>query len=75
MLPVLDILHRGVVYSLVGISIWGVGMSVAVHRDTLRRGREIMAQREASASQQQLDEQHELELAAKAQSAIRGRDY
>jgi Cytochrome oxidase c assembly len=39
MLPVLDILHRGIVYSLVGLSVLGVGMGVAVHRDTLQRGR------------------------------------
>ncbi|KAF6761127.1 hypothetical protein DFP72DRAFT_804392, partial [Ephemerocybe angulata] len=38
-LGVLDYLHRAVVYSCVGISIWGIGMGVAVHRDTLRRGR------------------------------------
>jgi hypothetical protein len=39
MLPVLDILHRGVVYSLVGLSVYGIAMSVSVHRDTLQRGR------------------------------------
>lgn len=38
-LSVLDILHRTVVYSLVGISVYGIGMGVVVHRDTLRRGR------------------------------------
>lgn len=39
MLPVLDILHRGVVLSLVGLSAYGVLMSVAVHRDTIQRGK------------------------------------
>ncbi|KAL6305070.1 hypothetical protein BKA93DRAFT_749226 [Sparassis latifolia] len=34
-----DILHRGVVYSLVGISIWGVAMMGFVHRDTLQKGK------------------------------------
>ncbi|KAF9012668.1 hypothetical protein BDQ17DRAFT_718773 [Cyathus striatus] len=38
-LSLIDYLHRGVVYSLVGLTVWGVGMSVAVHRDTMRRGR------------------------------------
>ena len=40
-LSVLDILHRTVVYSLVGISVYGIGMGVVVHRDTLRRGRGV----------------------------------
>ncbi|KAH9949282.1 hypothetical protein B0H21DRAFT_729478 [Amylocystis lapponica] len=34
-----DILHRGVLYSLVGVSIWGIVMMGVVHRDTLRRGK------------------------------------
>lgn len=39
MLPVLDILHRGIVYSLAGLTVCGMGMSIVVHRDTLQRGR------------------------------------
>ena len=34
-----DILHRGVVLSLVGVCIWGIGTGILVHRDTLRMGR------------------------------------
>jgi Cytochrome oxidase c assembly len=34
-----DILHRGVVLSLVGVCVWGIGTGVLVHRDTLRMGR------------------------------------
>lgn len=37
--PLADILHRGAVLTLVGISVWGIGTGVMVHRDTLRRGR------------------------------------
>ena len=34
-----DILHRGVVLSLVGVCIWGIGTGVVVYRNTLRMGR------------------------------------
>jgi hypothetical protein len=34
-----DILHRGVVLSLVGVCVWGIGTGVLVHRNTLRMGR------------------------------------
>ncbi|OBZ69573.1 Acylphosphatase [Grifola frondosa] len=34
-----DILHRGLVYSLFGITLWGIYQIGSVHRDTLRRGR------------------------------------
>ena len=37
-LALTDILHRGVVYSLVGLSVWGIYMMGAVHRDKMRRG-------------------------------------
>jgi hypothetical protein len=37
--PLADVLHRGFLYSLVGISGWGIYMMGAVHMDTLRRGR------------------------------------
>ena len=39
MLPIPDILHRTLVYSLAGICVLGVGAGVAVTRDTVRRGR------------------------------------
>ncbi len=34
-----DILHRGVVISLIGVCVWGIGTGILVHRDTLRMGR------------------------------------
>ena len=34
-----DVLHRGVVLSLVGVCVWGIGTGILVHRDTLRMGR------------------------------------
>jgi len=46
-LPLSDILHRGVVYSLAGLSVYAVVMSVFIHRDTMQRGRDIIAEREA----------------------------
>jgi hypothetical protein len=36
-----DILHRGVVYSLAALSVYGVVMSVLIHRDTMKRGRGV----------------------------------
>lgn len=38
-LSVADIFHRGVVLSLIGVCVWGIGTGVLVHRDTLRMGR------------------------------------
>ncbi|KAF8806668.1 hypothetical protein BYT27DRAFT_7191233 [Phlegmacium glaucopus] len=46
-LPLSDILHRGVVYSLAGLSVYAVVMSVLIHRDTMQRGRDIITEREA----------------------------
>ena len=40
-LPLSDILHRGVVYSLVGLSVATMVMAVFVHRDTMQRGRGV----------------------------------
>jgi len=34
-----DILHRGVVLSLVGVCVWGIGTGFVVHRNTVRMGR------------------------------------
>ncbi|KAI9512511.1 hypothetical protein F5148DRAFT_849695 [Russula earlei] len=39
-LSVADILHRGVVLSLVGVCVWGIGTGILVHRDTVRMGRD-----------------------------------
>lgn len=40
-LPLSDILHRGIVYSLAGLTVCGVVMAVFVHRDTMQRGRGV----------------------------------
>ncbi|KAI0087134.1 hypothetical protein BDY19DRAFT_956282 [Irpex rosettiformis] len=46
-LPIGDILHRGLLYSLVGISGWGLYTMGAVHLDILKRGRGALAAHEA----------------------------
>jgi len=46
-LPLSDILHRGVVYSLVGLTVSSAVMAVFVHLDTMQRGRDVIAEREA----------------------------
>ncbi|KAG7091255.1 hypothetical protein E1B28_010304 [Marasmius oreades] len=51
-IPLLDVLHRGVVYSLAGLSVWAIVSSVAVHRNTIRSGREYMERKEAEQRQQ-----------------------
>ncbi|PCH35715.1 Acylphosphatase [Wolfiporia cocos MD-104 SS10] len=51
-----DILHRGVVYTLFGISVWGIVMMGLIHRDTIKRGNE--------------DEANEIALAEAAQAAL-----
>ncbi|KAI0827687.1 hypothetical protein BC628DRAFT_149745 [Trametes gibbosa] len=38
-LAVSDILHRGLVWSLLGVSVWGIVMMGVVHRETLKAGR------------------------------------
>jgi hypothetical protein len=38
-MPITDILHRGVVTSLVGLTLYGMFLGVTVHRETLRKGR------------------------------------
>jgi len=79
-LSLTDILHRGVVYSLVGLSVYGVVMSVVIHRDTLKRGREIIAQREAMGlpitppkNQEELSEEVEKTLSEQALNVFRKR--
>ena len=37
-LGILDYLHRGVVYSCVGLSIYAITMTILVHRDTMKKG-------------------------------------
>ncbi|KAK0226609.1 hypothetical protein IW262DRAFT_1294781 [Armillaria fumosa] len=64
MLPILDIIHRGVVYSLVGLTIYaGVGI-VSTHNNTMRAGRdtdgpvsEALARHEEEMRKQQTDAQ------------------
>ncbi|KAI0343449.1 hypothetical protein BDW22DRAFT_1483505 [Trametopsis cervina] len=64
-LPLGDLLHRTFLYSLVGISGWGVFMMGAVHRDTLKRGRDYiaLAAREAEAGSVEDRERAEREVA------------
>ncbi|KAI3612048.1 hypothetical protein WG66_016090 [Moniliophthora roreri] len=59
-LSILDILHRGVVYSLAGVTLWAVVSSVAVHRHTIQAGKVVylafvqyMERKEAEERQQQ----------------------
>ncbi|KAJ3826819.1 hypothetical protein F5880DRAFT_1541756 [Lentinula raphanica] len=52
-LPVLDILHRTVVYSLAGFTAWTVVSAVMVHRETLQKGRDLLARMEAEEHQKQ----------------------
>ncbi|KAI0667121.1 hypothetical protein C8Q78DRAFT_1082622 [Trametes maxima] len=40
-LSISDILHRGLVWSLVGVSVWGIVMIGVVHQNTMRAGREV----------------------------------
>ncbi|KAI0333336.1 hypothetical protein GY45DRAFT_1344226 [Cubamyces sp. BRFM 1775] len=78
-LAVSDILHRGLVWSLLGVSVWGLVMMGVVHRETLRAGREV----QALARQEALgevpvpnvkeDEQNEISLAEAAQAVLKGR--
>lgn len=42
-MPIGDVLHRGVLYTIVGISGWGIFMIGAVHMDTMKRGRGTLA--------------------------------
>lgn len=38
-LSILDYLHRSVVYSLVGLSIYGIAMGVSAHKHVMQKGR------------------------------------
>ncbi|KAH9997727.1 hypothetical protein BJV74DRAFT_758260, partial [Russula compacta] len=76
-----DVLHRGVVLSLVGVCIWGIGTGVFVYRNTLRMGRvhQIIAQREAAGlptdvvPEKKVQEINEQRWAEAAQAVLRGR--
>ena len=38
-LPIADILHRGIVTSLFGLTLYGIFLGVTIHRETLQKGR------------------------------------
>lgn len=74
-MPMTDILHRSMVTGLFGLTVAGVLMGVVIHRDTLARGREMLAQKEAETALLQpieaLNEAREQSLAEAAQAALR----
>jgi glucose-6-phosphate-specific signal transduction histidine kinase len=70
MIPISDILHRGFVLSLASLSAYGIFLGVAVHRETLEKGRALMAKREEEAQFQKELEQKEQALAEAAQSVF-----
>ncbi|KAH9968629.1 hypothetical protein BC827DRAFT_1121449 [Russula dissimulans] len=80
-LSVADILHRGVVLSLVGVCIWGIGTGIFVHRDTVRMGRgSHISSRFRSLPadknllrEQKVQEANEQRWAEAAQAVFRGR--
>ncbi|KAH9485670.1 hypothetical protein JR316_0002580 [Psilocybe cubensis] len=88
-LPLVDILHRGVVYSLAGLTVYGVVMSVLIHRDTIRRGEvsvnrfnqtlQIMLERKAlglpltKPKKEEISEEVEQTLAEQAQAIFKNR--
>ncbi|EPT02435.1 hypothetical protein FOMPIDRAFT_82593 [Fomitopsis schrenkii] len=75
-MSITDILHRGLLYTLVGITVWGVVMIGVVHRDTLKRGRverhypEALALQEADVQKDKEAEDNEIALAQAAQAAL-----
>ncbi|KAI0692420.1 hypothetical protein C8T65DRAFT_745156 [Cerioporus squamosus] len=76
-----DILHRGLVWSLFGVSVWGIVMIGVVHRNTLAAGRgadcaEALAKQEALAKAGPTvteEEKNEIALADAAQAALKSR--
>jgi len=38
-IPVSDLLHRGLVFSLASLSVYGLFLGVMVHRETMEKGR------------------------------------
>ncbi|KAI0278906.1 hypothetical protein BC826DRAFT_926525 [Russula brevipes] len=74
-----DILHRGVVLSLVGVCIWGVGTGILVHRDTviyskpLHVALDTVGLTEVLLYEQKVEEANEQRWAQAAQAVLRGR--
>ncbi|KAI6111942.1 hypothetical protein EDD16DRAFT_1605019 [Pisolithus croceorrhizus] len=75
-----DILHRTVVSGLAALTVYGLFLGYMVHRETLAKGRELLAKREAEAKErssvatQVTDEAREQALAeAAAQSVLKSR--
>jgi len=70
-----DILHRTFVSGLAALSAYGLFLGYAVHRETLAKGREYMAVKEAEAKQREQanadEEAKEFALAEAAQAAFR----
>lgn len=69
-LSILDYLQRGVVYSCVALSVYGVAMGISAHRHIVHKGREFMEKRETAARIQQQEELNEKTLAEAAQEAF-----
>lgn len=73
-LTLADILHRTVVSGLAALSVYGLFLGYMVHKETLAKGQEIMAKREAEARERELaqaaEEARERALAEAAQSAL-----
>lgn len=40
-LPLTDMIHRAIVYTLAGVTVYGGVMMVLVHRDTMQRGKGV----------------------------------
>lgn len=72
-LSIIDLAHRGVVYSLVGLSAYGLYIGYVSHRARMERARELMARRDESAQLTKQEEMHEQALAQAAQNAIRSK--
>ncbi|KAL5521395.1 hypothetical protein ACEPAG_9321 [Sanghuangporus baumii] len=65
-MPVLDILHRTLLFGLVGFGALGILTGVQVHRGNLRRGKEMEKQKEAALREgKQIDEKALAEAAQK----------
>ncbi|RDX40413.1 hypothetical protein OH76DRAFT_1366293 [Lentinus brumalis] len=79
-LSIADMLHRGFVWSLFGVSVWGIVMIGVVHRNTLAAGRGAfaLAKQEALAktvpvASEVREEKNEVALAEAAQAALKAR--
>ncbi|CAL1712056.1 unnamed protein product [Somion occarium] len=76
-LPIGDLLHRGFIYSLAGVTVWGAIMIGMVHRDTLKRGQEALAVKQAQEREaiESADVLQEKALAEQVQDALQGRKF